>query len=252
MIVVYAILVSPVLSLPYSLTLSSLSIEKAMGIFRSRNLLPMKQCWANLYRYIEDGNDNKNEPKYVLSAHGCVHGWMFAAIVKQNTEFNSKESVDKKAKQSKKNSEKSRTNRTKYFKTFFSNILQFYFTLFMVGLPSQEFIFRIFSMLNSHHPSLLYLFLVCALCFQCIAAALLLSSVLCVMCVCLSFYGCCIDSWEMYVYAFGFACCPFEMHGRKMFFGVSSALVWILFAAQSHSVSQCVLLRNCISFMGNF
>lgn len=46
MIVVYAISVSlsPALTLRVSHLIISFSIEKAMGILESRNLLPMKKC----------------------------------------------------------------------------------------------------------------------------------------------------------------------------------------------------------------
>lgn len=146
----------------------------------------------------------------------------FSAIVEKNMEFNSKESVDKKnAKQGRRNSEESRTNQTKYFKTFFSNILQFYFTLFMLGLPSQKFIFRLFSMLRTASCCIV----------ACVLGAVALIHERCIW-ICM-------------------LCCPFEMHERKIFFGVL-ALVGILFATHSHSVSQCVLLRNCISFMREF
>lgn len=119
----------------------SLPLKIPMRILRCHNMLTLKKCTENLCAV---------RLKMTTTTMGVCPS--FFGMQKKNMEFNFEEFFDK-------NMSAGRpTNRTKYFKTFFRKILQFYFSLFMLGYAHLEifFCFVIFFQYSTS-PSPFYL-----------------------------------------------------------------------------------------------
>lgn len=168
-----------------------------------------KQCRKILCRYIEN-DDNKKRRQKARRKDLSMCSWLCPFIFcdakkkkEKNTEFNFQESPRHDQTKNEANGQMNieQTGQSIYSKTFFSQILQFYFSLFMLGLPSRKCsssdFFRYATLIVSFYLPL--------------DVRIVLLQFLC------CWYWIYLNAYTQMFDGFAWCCCPFQMHERKIY-----------------------------------